>query len=138
MLRDCFDGLLRQKWRPGWACGVQALLPRPVNHTCGPSPACHPAASTPTPHPCTTTHPPLLPLPPAGVVQRRWVWVALFAPLWATLFINFGIGPVVSRTSDLLPVIGNVAAFAVAAAAVGKSPAISKQLGLTVDDPPEP
>ena len=30
-------------------------------------------------------------LEPQGFVQRRGVWVLLFAPLWATLFINFGL-----------------------------------------------
>ena len=68
-------------------------------------------------------------------MQRRWVWVALFAPLWATLFVNFGLGPVVTRTDDLAPVLANCAAFAVAAAAVGQSPAIGRKLGLTVDEP---
>jgi len=68
-------------------------------------------------------------------VQRRWVWVLLFAPLWGTLFINFGIGPVVSRTSDLLPLLGNTAAFLASAAAVGFSPQVAKMTGLTVDEP---
>lgn len=71
---------------------------------------------------------------PSGFVQRRWVWVALFAPLWATLFINFGIAPVISRTPDLLPVIGNVAGFAVAAALVAFSPQVAKATGLSVDE----
>ncbi|KAL4457453.1 hypothetical protein ABPG75_012318 [Micractinium tetrahymenae] len=73
-------------------------------------------------------------LEPYGFVQRRWVWVALFAPLWGTLFVNFGIGPVVSRTSDLLPLLGNIAGFAVAAAAVGYSPQVARAAGLTTDE----
>jgi hypothetical protein len=40
----------------------------------------------------------------------------VFSPLWAPLFINFGLGPVLSRTSDALPVVGNFAGFAVGAA----------------------
>jgi hypothetical protein len=48
-------------------------------------------------------------LEPQGFVQRRAVWVLLFAPLWGSLFINFGLGPVVTRTDDVLPVLGNLA-----------------------------
>ncbi|GIL97011.1 hypothetical protein Vretimale_2731 [Volvox reticuliferus] len=55
-------------------------------------------------------------LEPQGFVQRRWVWLLIFAPLWASLFINFGLGPVVSRTNDKLPVIGNCLGFALGAA----------------------
>lgn len=62
------------------------------------------------------------------------MWVALFAPLWATLFVNFGLGPVVSRTSDLLPLLGNIAGFSAAAAVVGFSPQVAKAAGLTVDE----
>lgn len=75
------------------------------------------------------------PLCPAGFVQRRWVWVAIFAPLWAPLFVNFGLGPVVTRTPDLLPVLGNTAAFALAAVVVGSTGRISRQLGLSTDEP---
>ncbi|EFJ48694.1 hypothetical protein VOLCADRAFT_90449 [Volvox carteri f. nagariensis] len=55
-------------------------------------------------------------LEPQGFVQRRWVWLLIFSPLWASLFINFGLGPVVSRTDDKLPVIGNCLGFALGAA----------------------
>nr|WP_173399678.1 TPM domain-containing protein [Synechococcus sp. PCC 7336] len=41
----------------------------------------------------------------------RWQWALLFAPLWLTLFGAFGIGPVVSRTADWLPITRNVLAF---------------------------
>lgn len=53
---------------------------------------------------------------PPGFVQRKWVWLLVFAPLWGPLFVNYGIGPVVSRTSDIAPVLGNCAGFVVAAA----------------------
>ncbi|GAX79041.1 hypothetical protein CEUSTIGMA_g6481.t1 [Chlamydomonas eustigma] len=53
---------------------------------------------------------------PQGFVQRSFVWVLLFSPLWASLFISFGLGPLVSRTSDLTPVLSNTAAFLLAAA----------------------
>ncbi|GLC37253.1 hypothetical protein PLESTB_001143400 [Pleodorina starrii] len=55
-------------------------------------------------------------LEPQGFVQRKWVWLLIFSPLWASLFINFGLGPVVSRTDDKLPVIGNCLGFALGAA----------------------
>lgn len=42
-----------------------------------------------------------------------WQWVLIFSPLWGILFIAFGIGPVVTRTSDLLPLIRNVAGFSI-------------------------
>lgn len=50
-------------------------------------------------------------LEPAGWVQQRWVWTLLFSPLWIILFVSLGIGPVVSRTTDPLPVVGNVVGF---------------------------
>lgn len=37
--------------------------------------------------------------------------IALFSPLWFILFVNLGLGPVVSRTADKLPIVGNIAAF---------------------------
>ncbi len=40
-----------------------------------------------------------------------WQWALVFSPLWGILFIAFGIGPVVSRTTDLLPLVRNVAGF---------------------------
>ncbi len=49
-------------------------------------------------------------------------------------FVNFGLGPVVTRTPDLLPLVGNIVAFCIAAAAVGYSPKISKAVGLTTDE----
>jgi hypothetical protein len=55
----------------------------------------------------------------AGIVKRKWVWLLLFSPLWGSLFINFGLGPIVSRTSDLAPIAGNTLGFLAAAAAPG-------------------
>lgn len=40
-----------------------------------------------------------------------WQWALIFSPLWAILFIAFGIGPVVTRTSDWLPLTRNVIGF---------------------------
>ena len=42
-----------------------------------------------------------------------WKWVLIFSPLWGMLFLSFGIGPVISRTSDLLPIFRNTAGFAI-------------------------
>ncbi|MEM8502043.1 MAG: TPM domain-containing protein [Cyanobacteria bacterium P01_D01_bin.1] len=44
-----------------------------------------------------------------------WQWALLFSPLWGILFIAFGLGPVVTRTPELLPVIRNVAGFLIGA-----------------------
>lgn len=46
-----------------------------------------------------------------------WQWALIFSPLWGMLFISFGIGPVVSRTSDWLPLFRNFAGFAIGALA---------------------
>ncbi|MGF1538451.1 MAG: TPM domain-containing protein [Elainellaceae cyanobacterium] len=40
-----------------------------------------------------------------------WQWALIFSPLWGILFLAFGIGPVVTRTADWLPVMRNVAGF---------------------------
>lgn len=58
----------------------------------------------------------------AGIVRRQWVWVVVFSPLWGILFVSFGIGPIVSRTSDLTPILQNTAAFLAAALAFRLSP----------------
>jgi hypothetical protein len=44
------------------------------------------------------------------------VWLLLFSPLWGSLYGSFGLGPIVTRTSDLAPVAVNTAAFLVTAA----------------------
>lgn len=40
-----------------------------------------------------------------------WQWALIFSPLWGILFLAFGIGPVVTRTADWLPVTRNIAGF---------------------------
>eukprot|EP01023_Acetabularia_acetabulum_P004392 TRINITY_DN11835_c0_g1_i2.p1 TRINITY_DN11835_c0_g1~~TRINITY_DN11835_c0_g1_i2.p1 ORF type:complete len:364 (-),score=30.16 TRINITY_DN11835_c0_g1_i2:761-1852(-) len=50
-------------------------------------------------------------LEPQGFVKQRWVWVLLFSPLWASLFVSFGLGPIVTRTDDVTPLVANTAAF---------------------------
>ncbi|PSO48990.1 MAG: methanol dehydrogenase [Cyanobacteria bacterium SW_9_44_58] len=44
-----------------------------------------------------------------------WQWALMFSPLWGILFIAFGIGPVVTRTADWLPLLRNILGFASAA-----------------------
>jgi energy-converting hydrogenase Eha subunit A len=44
-----------------------------------------------------------------------WQWALIFSPLWGILFIAFGIAPVVTRTSEWLPLFRNVAGFLIGA-----------------------
>ncbi|OLP16840.1 methanol dehydrogenase [Leptolyngbya sp. 'hensonii'] len=54
-----------------------------------------------------------------------WQWALIFSPLWAILFIAFGIGPVVTRTSDFLPLLRNFIGFAIGALVAYLSPMFS-------------
>ncbi len=54
-----------------------------------------------------------------------WQWVLIFSPLWGILFIAFGLGPVVTRTSEALPVIRNVSGFLIGALAAYLAPSFS-------------
>ena len=54
-----------------------------------------------------------------------WQWALIFSPLWGILFIAFGIGPVVTRTSEWLPLVRNVAGFMIGALVAYLSPAIA-------------
>ena len=47
----------------------------------------------------------------------EWAWVLLLSPLWVILFGVFGVAPIVTRTSDLLPLARNALGFAGAIAA---------------------
>ncbi|QNI94407.1 repair family protein [Synechococcus sp. A15-127] len=40
-----------------------------------------------------------------------WSWLLLLSPLWVMLFGVFGIAPVITRTSDLLPILRNSMGF---------------------------
>ncbi len=42
-----------------------------------------------------------------------WQWMLIFSPLWGMLFISFGIGPVVVRTSDWIPLVRNISGFGI-------------------------
>jgi len=45
----------------------------------------------------------------------EWTWVLLLSPLWLILYVALGLGPILTRTSDWLPVARNTLAFAAAA-----------------------
>ncbi|MFH7031027.1 MAG: TPM domain-containing protein [Heteroscytonema crispum UTEX LB 1556] len=55
-----------------------------------------------------------------------WQWALIFSPLWGILFIAFGIGPVVTRTSEWLPLVRNVAGFLIGALVAYLSPILSR------------
>lgn len=55
-----------------------------------------------------------------------WQWALIFSPLWGILFIAFGIGPVVSRTSDWLPLFRNVLGFSLGALVAYLSPLLNQ------------
>ncbi|KAI9134103.1 TPM domain-containing protein [Acaryochloris sp. CCMEE 5410] len=42
-----------------------------------------------------------------------WQWMLIFSPLWGICFFSFGIGPVIARTTEWLPILRNVAGFLV-------------------------
>jgi hypothetical protein len=55
-----------------------------------------------------------------------WQWALIFSPLWGILFIAFGLGPVVTRTPDWLPVLRNVAGFTLGALVAYLAPLLGK------------
>jgi hypothetical protein len=55
-----------------------------------------------------------------------WQWALLFSPLWGILFIAFGIGPVVTRTSEWLPLVRNISGFLIGALVAYLSPIFSR------------
>jgi hypothetical protein len=63
----------------------------------------------------------------AGIPRKEgqafaWQWVLIMSPLWFILFIAFGIGPVVTRTSEWLPLFRNFMGFALGATVAFISP----------------
>ena len=44
-----------------------------------------------------------------------WQWALILSPLWGILFVAFGIAPVISRTSDWLPLVRNISGFGIGA-----------------------
>lgn len=54
-----------------------------------------------------------------------WQWALIFSPLWGILFIAFGVGPVVTRTADWLPLVRNIAGFVLGALVAFLSPMLN-------------
>jgi energy-converting hydrogenase Eha subunit A len=54
-----------------------------------------------------------------------WQWALIFSPLWGILFIAFGVGPVVTRTTDWLPLVRNIAGFVLGALVAFLSPMLN-------------
>jgi len=54
-----------------------------------------------------------------------WQWALVFSPLWCILFVAFGIGPVITRTTDWLPLFRNVAGFMIGALVAYLTPVIT-------------
>ncbi|MBV9387508.1 MAG: TPM domain-containing protein [Chroococcidiopsidaceae cyanobacterium CP_BM_ER_R8_30] len=55
-----------------------------------------------------------------------WQWALIFSPLWGILFFAFGVGPVVTRTSEWLPLMRNFTGFLIGALVAYLSPAFSR------------
>jgi TPM domain len=55
-----------------------------------------------------------------------WQWALIFSPLWGILFIAFGIGPVVTRTSDWLPLLRNFMGFGIGALVAYLTPLLGR------------
>lgn len=55
-----------------------------------------------------------------------WQWALIFSPLWGILFIAFGLGPVVTRTAEWLPVVRNVSGFLIGALVAYLSPMLNR------------
>ena len=55
-----------------------------------------------------------------------WQWVLIISPLWGILFLSFGVGPVVTRTSDWLPLVRNFMGFSIGALVAYLSPMINQ------------
>ena len=55
-----------------------------------------------------------------------WQWALIFSPLWGILFIAFGLGPVITRTSDWLPLFRNILGFVLGVLVAYLSPLINQ------------
>ena len=63
-----------------------------------------------------------------------WQWALIFSPLWGILFIAFGIGPVITRTSEWLPLVRNIAGFFIGALVAYLSPVFNQPSELGARD----
>ena len=55
-----------------------------------------------------------------------WQWALIFSPLWGILFIAFGLGPVLTRTTEWLPIVRNILGFLLGGAVAFLSPLLSQ------------
>lgn len=55
-----------------------------------------------------------------------WQWILIFSPLWGILFLAFGVGPVVTRTSDWLPLVRNISGFLIGFLVAFLTPAFNR------------
>ncbi|MDY6940496.1 MAG: TPM domain-containing protein [Cyanobacteriota bacterium] len=55
-----------------------------------------------------------------------WQWALIFSPLWGILFIAFGLGPVITRTSDWLPLSRNILGFVLGALVAYLTPVLGQ------------
>lgn len=55
-----------------------------------------------------------------------WQWALIFSPLWTILFIAFGIAPVITRTSDWVPLVRNISGFFIGALAAYLTPILNQ------------
>ncbi len=67
----------------------------------------------------------------AGISRKEgggfaWQWVLIISPLWGILFLSFGIGPVVTRTSEWLPLFRNIMGFVLGALVAYLSPLVAQ------------
>jgi hypothetical protein len=67
----------------------------------------------------------------AGIPRKEgqvfaWQWALVMSPLWFILFVAFGIGPVITRTSEWLPLLRNVGGFGLGALVAFLTPYFSQ------------
>ncbi|ELR97528.1 TPM domain-containing protein [Gloeocapsa sp. PCC 73106] len=55
-----------------------------------------------------------------------WQWGLIISPLWIILFVAFGIGPVITRTTEFLPLFRNILGFCLGALVAYLSPAFNR------------
>jgi TPM domain len=56
-----------------------------------------------------------------------WQWALIFSPLWGILFIAFGIAPVITRTSEWVPLLRNCSGFIIGVLVAYLSPMLAQQ-----------
>ncbi len=66
---------------------------------------------------------------PSSFVTWRFGWLVVFAPLWGSLLINFGLAPILVRTDEKLPLLINLAVFAAGVALFRASPLFAGEPG---------